>query len=358
MFNGFLEKTILENRVLDYMVAAGTMAGGILVVWIVKSILLIRIRKWTASLQAGWIRFLLRSVERFAVPVLYFGIFYLAARSLTLHPTVSKALFVGMAMAVTFFGIRFLTDSVHYALFDVVLPKNKEDPGLENRFRALMPAISVAVWVLGVVFLLDNLGFEVSAVVAGLGIGGVAVALAASAVLGDLFAYFAIMFDRPFVLGDFIIVGDFLGSVEHIGIKTTRLRSLGGEQLVFSNKDLTDSRLRNYKRMEQRRVLFKLGVTYGTPTEKLKAAPGMIKAIIEKHPGTRFDRAHFSAYGDFNLLIEVVYYVLSSDYNVYMDTQQAINFAIKEAFEKEGIEFAFPTQTLYLNPAPAAPSGS
>jgi small-conductance mechanosensitive channel len=195
---------------------------------------------------------------------------------------------------------------------------------------------------------MDNLGFEISAVIAGLGIGGIAVALAAQAVLGDLFSYFSILFDKPFELGDFVIVDGHMGTIEHIGIKTTRIRSLGGEQLIFSNTDLTGSRLRNYKRMEQRRIVFKLGVTYQTPIEKLKGIPSVIKNIITNIEETRFDRAHFSGFGDFSLDFEVVYHVLTGDYNRYMDTQQDINLQIAEEFERQGIEFAYPTQTLFL----------
>ncbi|MCK4428221.1 MAG: mechanosensitive ion channel family protein, partial [candidate division Zixibacteria bacterium] len=191
-------------------------------------------------------------------------------------------------------------------------------------------------------------GFKISTVIAGLGIGGIAVALAAQAILGDLFSYFSILFDRPFEVGDFIILDDYLGTIEHIGIKTTRVRSLGGEQLVFSNADLTNSRLRNYKRMAKRRVVFKLGVTYQTTLEQVKEIPTIIKNIIQNITDTVFDRAHFSSYGDFSLVFETVYYVLSRDYNKYMNIQQEINFAIKEEFEKRGIEFAYPTQTLFL----------
>jgi len=167
--------------------------------------------------------------------------------------------------------------------------------------------------------------------------------------LGDLFSYFSILFDRPFEIGDFIIIGDYLGTIEYIGVKTTRVRSLGGEQLIFSNTDLTNSRVRNYKRMEKRRVVFKLGVTYQTPLEKLKAIPGMIEDVIKSVSDTLFDRAHFFSYGDFSLIFEVVYYVIGADYNKYMNIQQEINFAVKKEFEKNKIEFAYPTQTLYLN---------
>jgi small-conductance mechanosensitive channel len=226
--------------------------------------------------------------------------------------------------------------------------KKEVDTSRQRSLKGIIIILKVAVWGAGLTFLLDNLGFKISALVAGLGIGGIAVALAAQAILGDLFSYFVIFFDRPFEIGDFIIVGDYLGSIEHIGIKTTRVRSLGGEQLVFSNTDLTNSRIRNYKRMEKRRVVFKFGVIYQTTSDQLKEIPGIIKKTIERIENTGFDRAHFSSYGNFSLDFEIVYYVMSGDYNKYMDIQQNINFAIKEEFEKRGIEFAYPTQTLFM----------
>ncbi|MDP2942472.1 MAG: mechanosensitive ion channel family protein, partial [Candidatus Omnitrophota bacterium] len=209
--------------------------------------------------------------------------------------------------------------------------------------------VKVLIWGGAIILFLDNLGFKISAIIAGLGIGGVAVALAAQAILKDLFSYFSIIFDQPFKIGDFIIVGDLMGTIEYIGIKTTRIRSLGGEMLIFSNSDLTDSRLRNYRLMEKRRVVFKLGVVYETSRERLKEIPKIIENSIKNVKDTMFDRAHFFSYGDFSLIFEIVYYVVGADYNKYMDIQQEINFAIKEEFERKGIEFAFPTQTLYVN---------
>ena len=196
--------------------------------------------------------------------------------------------------------------------------------------------------------MLDNLGYNVTALIAGLGVGGVAVALAVQNILGDLFASLSILFDKPFVVGDFLIVDEHMGSVEHVGLKTTRVRSLSGEQLIFSNSDLLKSRLRNYGRMYERRVAFQTGVTYETPREKLKLIPGIMRAAIEAQQKTRFDRSHFAAYGDFSLNFETVYYVLGPDYNLYMDIQQAINLQIHEQFEAAGIEFAYPTQVLHL----------
>jgi len=167
-------------------------------------------------------------------------------------------------------------------------------------------------------------------------------------VLGDLFASISIVLDKPFVIGDFIIVGDMLGTVEHIGIKTTRVRSLFGEQLIFSNNDLLNSRIRNYKRMDERRIVFSIGVVYQTPYEKLSAIPGMVREIVEAQEQTRFDRAHFSKFGDFALIYEIVYYVKIPDYNAYMDIQEAINLEIYRKFQEQGIEFAYPTQTVFV----------
>ena len=206
----------------------------------------------------------------------------------------------------------------------------------------------VAIWATAALMAAVSMGQPITPLIAGLGIGGIAVALAAQNILGDLFASVSIVLDKPFVLGDFIIVDDKMGSIEYIGLKTTRLRSLSGEQLVFSNTDLLKSRIHNYKRMRERRVLFTIGATYDTPYEKVAAIPAMLREIIESQQPVRFDRAHFARYGDSALIFEVVYYVLAADYNIYMNVQQAVNLAIFRRFEEEKIEFAFPTQTVFL----------
>jgi small-conductance mechanosensitive channel len=172
--------------------------------------------------------------------------------------------------------------------------------------------------------------------------------LAVQNVLGDLFASLSIVLDEPFVIGDFITVEEYMGTVEHIGLKTTRVRSLTGEQLVFSNSDLLDSRIRNYGRMADRRVSFTLGVACETPYEKLVEIPAIVQEIVEAQPQTRFGRAHFESYGDFSLDYEIVYYMLTSDYDVFMDTQQAINLQILRRFAEEGIQLPYPTQTVFV----------
>jgi len=205
------------------------------------------------------------------------------------------------------------------------------------------------VWFVVILIALDNLGVNIKTLIAGLGIGGIAVALALQNILGDLFASLSIILDKPFVIGDFIIINEYLGTVEHIGLKTTRIRSLSGEQLIFSNSDLLKSRIRNFKRMYERRVVFTIGVLYQTPYEKLCRIPKMIREIVEGNDQVRFDRAHFKEYGDFSLKFEIVYWIQNPDYNLYMDIQQTINLEIYKKFEASRIKFAYPTQTLFLN---------
>ncbi|MEO8005938.1 MAG: mechanosensitive ion channel family protein [Betaproteobacteria bacterium] len=208
------------------------------------------------------------------------------------------------------------------------------------------------IWTLVVLLALDNLGINITALVAGLGIGGVAVALALQNVLGDLFASLSIALDKPFFVGDFVVFDDFMGSVDNIGIRSTRLRSLSGEQIIASNADLLKSRLRNYGRMSERRVVFSFGVVYETTADQLEKIPSLIRDIINTQQNVRFDRSHFARHGEASLDFETVYYVLSADYNRYMDTHQAIILKIHREFERRDIQFAYPTQRLLLERSP------
>lgn len=341
-------QTFWGNKVLDYLIAGGIVVGGAIIITIIEFVFLRRLKKLAKKTKNTFDDFLVSIIRKICLPLAYFALFYIAVNTLALDEMMKKGVeTVGVAL-LTIFTARFIILVANYG-FNFYWIKRGKDVAFERSLAGILKVVKVLVWGLALVFFLDNLGFKISAVIAGLGVGGVAVALAAQAVLGDLFSYFAILFDRPFEIGDFIIVNEHLGVVEHIGIKTTRIRSLGGEQLVFSNSDLTNSRVRNYKRMEQRRVVFKFGVTYQTPLKKLKEIPKIVENIIKNIKNTRFDRAHFFSYGNFSLDFEIVYYVMGADYNKYMDIQQEINFAINEEFEKRGIDFAYPTQTLYVN---------
>lgn len=358
--NGFatemMKHEILGNTLTDLATALVVLVLGLVAVRAVKQVLARRILRSAEPTPFTTAAFLSGNLDTIGFPLAYLSVLYVALTSLRLGSRGDRLIGGLASVAITYFAVRFLSGAVRHGLGEYWV-RREPDPVRQGSVRALLPVLNCAIWVLGVAFLLDNLGFDVSTVVAGLGIGGIAVALAGQAVLGDLFSYFAILFDRPFDLGDFVIVGEFMGTVEHVGIKTTRLRSLHGEQLVFSNTDLTGSRLKNYKRMESRRVAFRFGVTYDATSSELAIVPEVVRDIIEETAGTRFERAHFAAFGASSLDFEVVYHVLSPDYAVYMDLQHSINLALKEGIEAIGLAFAFPTQTLHLvsSQRPAAP---
>ena len=345
---GFLNQTLWGNTAERYLIAVGIFIAGIVLIKIFKTIVLYRLKKWADKTETTLDDFLIKGVEKSIVPLLYYGIFYVAVTSLILNPQFQKILQIVSLVILTFFIVRFVSSTIMFTLTYFIKKQERGDEKA-RQLRGMTVLINVFVWVIGIVFLMDNLGFNISAVVAGLGIGGIAIALAAQAILGDLFSYFVIFFDRPFEVGDFIIVGDKVGAVEYTGIKTTRIRALSGEQLVFSNTDLTNSRIHNYKKMERRRVVFKLGVIYQTTAEQLESIPKIVREIIESQQDVTFDRGHFATYGDFSLNFEFVYYVTGADYNKYMDIQQSINMKIYRTFEEKGIEFAYPTQTLFVN---------
>lgn len=226
--------------------------------------------------------------------------------------------------------------------------RSKANGGAATSLGAVYFIARLVLWSLLALLMLDNLGVNVTALVAGLGVGGIAVALAAQNILGDLFASLSIVIDKPFVIGDLIEVGTFVGTVEHVGLKTTRVRSVTGEQIVIANGDLLQTRIRNFKRMKERRMTFVFGVTYQTTSAQLAAIPGWVKAIVETQPLTRFGRAHFRTFGGSSLDFEVVYWMTDPDFDVALDTQQAINLQLFERLAEEGVEFAYPTQTLFV----------
>ena len=258
---------------------------------------------------------------------------------------------VALLMQIGFWVVTASIFAVNYAFYYRAAREGKsieDDPSLNTGKHIIGFIIYLLIWSTILLLCLDNIGFNVTSIVAGLGIGGIAIGLAVQNILGDLLSSLSILFDKPFVKGDFIIVGDYLGTIERIGLKTTRVRSLSGELIVFPNKHLVESQIRNYQQMQERRIVFQIGVIYETSADQLAKIPQIIKEIIESTALARFDRSHFAKYGDFSLDFETVYYVLSSDYGQYMDVQQLINIKLFKAFEEEGIVFAYPTQQLYL----------
>lgn len=348
MIRNFIDKVIFQNTVGEYLFSIVALLVLIIVIYVIRIIVINRLDKWASTTKTTIDDFIILHIKKTLTPLLIVWSFILSMKNLVMIPILTKIIYVvGLAFLVLM-CLRFLMALLDY-LIDAYFRKNNVNETRQRSLKWLVVTVKIIIVGIMLIILLDNLGVKISTLVAGLGIGGVAVAFASQAILGDLFSFFVILFDRPFEIGDTIVVDDLTGTVEHVGIKTTRVRSIGGEELIFSNTNLTNARVRNYKRMAQRRIAFKLGVTYQTSLENIKEIPELLKQIISSETEVRFDRAHFSSYGDSALVYEIVYIVLNSDYNKYMDIQQSINFRIKEEFDKRKIDFAYPTQTLFIN---------
>jgi small-conductance mechanosensitive channel len=352
----WLEVEYLGNSLRLWMVSAAIVGAAWFGLTLARALLVRRLSKIAARSEGTLddiVVALIRAVRSVSIAAIAI---YLGSRVIVLPAQAGDLIRIALTLALAYQAVCWGS-----VLIDTWLERNlapAPPAGLAARgaklafgYGAVKFVARVLLWGLVALVALDNLGIQVTTLVAGLGVGGIAVALAVQNILGDVFNSLSIVLDKPFEVGDFIIVGDLLGTVENIGVKTTRLRSLGGEQLVFSNSDLVSSRVRNYKRMYERRVVFQFGVTYQTPPDLLERIPAMVREIVTSFDDTRFDRAHFASYGDSALTYEVVFYVLSPDYNRYMDRQQAINLEIMRAFAAQGIEFAYPTQTLFVQHA-------
>lgn len=344
-----LLKQFDTNSILPWLLAAGIATVVFFVLLLLRMLVTAQLKRLDARGKSNIWPVLLATVQRTGLPFLLIISLFAGLQAVEMPPNVRH-----IVQSVTIISLLlqlglWLARALHVAVENYYKRKMVENPSEVTTLSLLNFFGRIIIWALVVLLILDNIGVNITTLIAGLGVGGIAVALALQTVLGDLFASLSIVLDKPFEVGDFLIVGDLMGSVEYVGLKTTRVRSLSGEQLVFSNSDLLNSRIRNYGRMYERRVVFKLGVTYQTPREKLSKIPLIIREAVEKQPKSRFDRSHFFEYGNFSLNFESVYYVLGPDYNLYMDIHQAINLYIHEQFEKEGIEFAYPTQTLFVN---------
>ncbi|GAA0880838.1 mechanosensitive ion channel family protein [Algoriphagus jejuensis] len=343
----FLDKEYFGNTVQAYLIVLGTIALGLILVTAFRKLVLKRIRKAVSNTDTTIDDFIVDSIGKFVVPIVYFIIIYAGLKTLVWPERFSTILEVAFVVVMTYYAIR-LISSVLIMLLESYIRRQEGGEEKVKQMGGIILITNVMIWILGLVFMFGNLGYDVTAIIAGMGIGGIAIALAAQNILGDLFNYFVIFFDQPFEVGDFLVIGDKNGVVEKIGIKTTRIHTLSGEQLVFSNSDLTNSRIHNYKKMQRRRIVFGVGVTYETPVEQVRGIPGLLKEIVESQKGVEFDRAHFKSFGDSSLDFEIVYYVNSAEFNAYMDVQQEFNLQIYEKFGERGISIAFPTRTLYV----------
>jgi small-conductance mechanosensitive channel len=341
-----------EHGIFGWLIVLGGALAATAVLRVVFYLVLSRLRKLAERTESHWDDIVFAGLTGTKAWVIFVWIVYSLLPLLKVHESVHKAGHVVAVLAggiqVCLWGMRSI-DRWRTGFLEQRREKDNSSiaaVGLMGTFLQL--GLLATVILLG----LSNLGVNVGALIAGLGIGGIAVALAAQNILGDLLASLSIVLDKPFEVGDAISVGGLTGIVETIGMKTTRVRSLTGEQLIFSNKDLLESRVQNFKRMWQRRVVLKIGVTYSTPETKLAQIPGWIKGFVEADKELNFDRAHLMNFGASSLDFEVVFMVKSDNYNLYMDRQQALLLAIFNKFNAENVEFAYPTQSIIVEKIP------
>lgn len=332
------------NTVNEYLVAFFVFVGAYLVVhliqWVILRWLGALARKTRTELDDTFIKI----VESLRPPFYAFVAFWLALQTITISGLADT---IVTSILIIWLVYQFVT-AVGIFVEDVLFKHVGEnhDPTMKSALRLLVTLAKGAFWGLGFILLLSNLGVDVGALIAGVGIGGIAIAFALQGILSDLFSSFSLYFDRPFKVGDFIIAGETLGTIKHIGFRSTRIASLSGEEIVVPNQDLAKVRIKNYKLMEERRIVFTFRILYETPLEKAREVPNIVRTAIESEEKVRFDRAHLHKFGDSSYDYEVVYYVLDPDYAVYMDIQQSINFKMIERFKEVGVAFAYPTRTL------------
>ncbi|MFH1523024.1 MAG: mechanosensitive ion channel family protein [Patescibacteria group bacterium] len=343
----FLSYIVLGNNIFYWFKALIIFIVALVLLKLFKTILISKLKNIAEKTKTEIDDVVIGAINAIHWPFYILVSIYIALQFIEISPVVMQWSFYIILVAVAFYGVKFLEKIIDYGAKIVVAKKEarEESAGI---VRLISSALKVVLWIGAVVLIFSNMGYDLTSLIAGLGIGGIAIALALQNILGDLFSSLAIYFDKPFKVGDFVVLGDQMGTVKKIGLKTTRIQVPQGEELIVANSELTKAQVRNFGVMERRRGLIHLGVTYDTSHEKLKKIPEMLKTIIEKQDDTEADRIHFKTFGDSSLLYEIIYYVNSGDYATFMDIQQSINLAIIDKFEKEKIEIAFPTQTLYL----------
>lgn len=348
---GTLDQVVLGNTITAWIRFAAILITSYLLAWVVRTVIAARLKKWASRTTTQLDDLLVTIVDDIRIWLIAPALVYFASRGMVLTDQAERAIYLvamfGVAVQLIMSSRLLIDFGLGALLARNKLPDGAPDPTLTSSLGVLRVIAMLVIGSIVVLLALDNLGVEIKPLLAGLGIGGIAVALALQNLLGDLFGSLSILLDKPFVVGDFIVVGNEKGTVERIGIKTTRVRALSGEQLVFSNSDLLNGRLHNFKRMQERRIVFTISVTYETPQEKLREINDIIKQAIADQQLTRLDRCHLKAFGAYSLDFEVVYFVLSAEFGQYMNIQQAINFAIIAEFAKRKIDFAYPTAVEY-----------
>jgi small-conductance mechanosensitive channel len=349
-----LELTVLGNAVRAYLLAVGFVLGIVVVLKVYALILGRRLRPIAARSETLADDLALDLIDRAATPLLVASGFYVLCDTLNTPPGVRKIAHVILVVLGSYYLVTSAVRVLEHWAQKSLKPGNGKQASDPQAVEHLRVMGRIVAWVVGALLVLTNLGYDVTSLLAGLGVAGIAVGLAVQNILRDLFSYVCILVDKPFKIGDFVIVQSDPGTVESIGIRSTRVRTLEGDELVVPNADLTSSRVHNYGRLSRRRAVCKFGVTYNTPPEKLERIPALVREILGALEKARFDRCSFREFGASSLDFETVYFVESADYLDFVRIQEGLNLGIVRRFRAAGIEFAFPTQTLYLQKAAAS----
>ena len=345
-FVSALDWEFYGNPLRAWLTALAVLVGGVAALLLLKKVVVSRLERFAKHTATSIDDLAVDILQRTRVYFIVFVALRAAALTLTLPESVQRGIYIATIVAVCLQGARWGNGVISFWVERYTAQKAGVDAATVTTVTALGYLGRILLWAFILLVALDNFGYDITALITGLGITGIAVALAVQNILGDILASLSIVIDKPFVVGDYIVVDQYQGTVENVGLKTTRVRSLSGEQIIFSNGDLLKARIRNFKRLIERRAAFVTNVSYETPPDAVQRIPTMLRDIVTAQPLVRFERAHFRGYGESALEFETVYFMLTDDYNKYMDTQQAINLAILRRFGAEGIEFAFPTRTI------------
>ncbi|MDP3294370.1 MAG: mechanosensitive ion channel family protein [Nevskia sp.] len=337
-----LDRVLVRNPLSDWLVAVAVALTIMLVVFAVQRLLIRWLSNWQRPKATKMDPALINAVESTKLWLIVFVALYVGSQYLELGKKTELILDRVVTVAVFLQVGLWLGAILDFWIATSRMRAELTDVGTATSLSALNFIGKLLLWMMMLLFILDNLGINVTALVASLGIGGIAVALAVQNILGDLFASLSIVVDKPFVIGDAVAVDGYSGTVEHVGLKTTRLRSDTGEQLIFSNSDLLKARLRNYKRMHERRVMMVIDVEFSTPVEVVETIPGLVRDIVSSQPQTKMDRVHLRGLVGGAYQFELVYWMLDPAYGLFMDTRQQVLLAIVRRFEADGIRFLFP----------------
>jgi small-conductance mechanosensitive channel len=348
----FLKYDYLGNSVTEYMLAAATFLGVLWGFLLARRLILDRLRAFALTTPTKLDDVAVDMLEKVRSPECYLVALYVALRPLAVHPRFDRGLHILVVSVVAYRLVTMFQVAVAYGVEKMILTGGADaDVMHRDTAQTVTFAAQGFIWVGAFLFVLSNLGFNVTSMVAGLGISGIAVALAAQAVLGDLFSAVAIYLDKPFVVGDFIRAGDIGGTVEHIGVKTTRVRSINGELLVYPNATLTSTRIQNFKQLTERRSVLTFSLPGDTAPSILRKVPGHGRAAVGKAKDARLDRSHMTGVRDGALEFELVFYVRGADYNAYLDAQEAVLLDLLESLRLEGAAITGPARRVTAVPA-------